>query len=175
LRRRAAGRPACERRRRPPVGPQEAAEREALKLALQRPDVAGPYFDEVDETFYSEPLHAVVRQAVARAGGAAAAPEGANWIAAVTQECEDLAAGALVAELAVEPMRTGAEPDAQYVNTTLARVRLPATERKVRDLKSKLQRVNPTEAEEEYMRMFGELLALEQQVRGLKEQTAGGL
>lgn len=156
-------------------GPQQAAEREALKLALQRPDLAGPYFDEVDDSFYSDPMHAAVRVAVAQAGGAASAPDGPNWIAAVGQSCPDLAAGALIAELAVEPMRSGAEPDAGYVSTTLARVRLPVTERQVREMKSRLQRVNPDAENVEYMRLFSELLALEQQVRGLKEQTAGGL
>jgi DNA primase len=167
--------PQAAQRRHRPDGPQQTAEREALKLAIQRPDLAGPYFDEVGAGFYGDPLNAAIRTAIAAAGGAATAPSGTNWIAAITDACGDLAAGALVAELAVEPLRASGEPDAVYVSTTLAGVRRPATERQVKAVKSKLQRINPAEDNDEYMRLFGELLSLEQQLRGLREQAAGGV
>ena len=39
------------------TGPGYTAEREALKLAIQMPQLAGPYFDEVGPEYYNGPLH----------------------------------------------------------------------------------------------------------------------
>ena len=60
--------------------PQARVEREALKLALQEPVLAGPMFDAVDADVYAHPVHAAVRAAIAEAGGAASGTGGAVWI-----------------------------------------------------------------------------------------------
>jgi DNA primase len=155
--------------------PQRTVEREALKLALQSPALAGPMFDSVDALAYADPVHAVVRAAIAEAGGAASATAGVNWLDRVRDGCVDLAAKALVAELAVEPLRLAAEPDPRYVTVTLARLQLPSINRRIADLKSKLQRLNPVEHADEHLRLFGELVSLEQHARALRNQAAGGL
>lgn len=46
--------------------------------------------------------------------------------------------------------------------------------RRIADLKSKLQRTNPVDQATEYNRMFGELVALEQHRRTLREKAIGG-
>jgi DNA primase len=46
---------------------------------------------------------------------------------------------------------------------------------RIRELKSKLQRINPVTSKDEYFRLFGELLSLEQHARALREHTAEGL
>ena len=46
--------------------------------------------------------------------------------------------------------------------------------RRINDLKSRLQRTNPVEHAGEYNRMFGELVALEQHRRTLREKAIGG-
>jgi DNA primase len=46
--------------------------------------------------------------------------------------------------------------------------------RRIADLKSRLQRTNPVEHATEYNRMFGELVALEQHRRNLRELAVGG-
>jgi DNA primase len=155
--------------------PQRTVEREALKLALQTPVLAGPMFDSVDASAYSHPLHAAVRTAIAEAGGAAAATGGAGWLEQVRDCCGDLGAKALVAELAVEPLHLAADPDPRYVTVTLARLQLPSVTRRIGDLKSKLQRLNPVLNVEEHLRLFGELVSLEQHARALRNQAAGGL
>jgi DNA primase len=155
--------------------PQRTVEREALKLALQNPVLAGPMFDSVDESAYSHPLHAAVRAAIAEAGGAATATAGAGWLEAVRDACGDLGARALVAELGVEPLHLAAEPDPRYVTITLARLQLPSVTRRIADLKSRLQRLNPVQHVEEHLRLFGELVSLEQHARALRNQAAGGL
>jgi DNA primase len=155
--------------------PQRTVEREALKLALQSPVLAGPMFDSVDASAYSHPLHAAVRAAIADAGGAAVATAGAGWLEAVRDACGDLGAKALVAELAVEPLHLAADPDPRYVTITLARLQLPSVTRRIADLKSRLQRLNPVQNVEEHLRLFGELVSLEQHARALRNQAAGGL
>ncbi|HZE37620.1 MAG TPA: DNA primase, partial [Stackebrandtia sp.] len=100
------------RTRRRPDGPYQLRQREALKLALQWPDLSGPYFDAVDDSFYRDELYRAVRVAITAAGGARAAGSGPNWLAAVTDACGDMAAAAMISELAVEPLRVTADPDA---------------------------------------------------------------
>jgi DNA primase len=155
--------------------PQRTVEREALKLALQSPALAGPVFDSVDDSAYANPVHATVRAAIAEAGGVTGATAGVGWLDRVRDCCGDLAAKALVAELAVEPMRLAAEPDPRYVTVTLAMLQLPSITRRIGELKSRLQRLNPVANVEEHLRLFGQLVSLEQHARALRNQAAGGL
>ncbi len=159
----------------PPDSPQGIVEREALKLAIQLPVLAGPFFDTIDATPYRHPVHAAVREAIAAAGGAASATAGADWVERVREAAPDLAAKALVGELSVEPLRYDGEPDPRYVTVTLARLQWPAVDGRIRQIKSKLQRTNPVTEEDAYRTMFGELISLEAQARGLRDQAAGSL
>jgi DNA primase len=158
-----------------PTSPRSLVEREALKLALQEPVLAGPLFDAVDESVYTYPLHVAIRQAIAQAGGAAGASGGAGWIETVREETGDLAAKAVVSELAVEPLRVDSEPDPQYVAIQLSRLQLFAVNARISDLKSRLQRVNPVSNQDEHFQLFGELVSLEQHARALRERTSGGV
>ncbi|MGK5742214.1 DNA primase [Micromonospora sp. URMC 103] len=155
--------------------PQSMVEREALKLALQQPVLAGPMFDAVEAAEYRHPVHVAVREGIAAAGGAAAAAGGAVWIESVRDACADLAAQALVAELAVEPLRIDGDPDPRYVSVTMARLQWGSVTGRIKDLKSRIQRINPVSNKDEYFALFGELLSLEQHARALREQAAGGL
>ncbi len=155
--------------------PQSMVEREALKLALQEPVLAGPMFDAVEAGAYRHPVHVAVRAAVTAAGGAAAATGGAVWIERVRDACDDLAGQALVGELAVEPLRIDGEPDPRYVSVTMAGLQWGSVSGRIKDLKSKIQRINPVSNKDEYFALFGELLSLEQHARALREQAAGGL
>ncbi len=154
-------------------GPLRTVEREALKLALQCPVLAGPMFDAVEADAYADPLHAVLRAAIAEAGGAGGGTGGVVWLERIRDCCTDLDAKALVAELAVEPLHLAAEPDPRYVAVTLARLQLPAVSRRIVELKSKLQRLNPVHHVDEHLRLFGELVPLEQHARALRDQAAG--
>ncbi|MFE9652511.1 DNA primase [Micromonospora sp. NPDC006431] len=174
-----AGEPAAPARSGPAAptvdSPQSMVEREALKLALQEPVLAGPMFDAVEAGAYRHPVHVAVRAAIAAAGGAAAAAGGAVWIEQVRDACDDLAGQALVGELAVEPLRIDGEPDPRYVTVTLAQLQWGSVTGRIKDLKSKIQRINPVSNKDEYFALFGELLSLEQHARALREQAAGGL
>jgi DNA primase len=91
----------------------------------------------------------------------------------IGEYCPDLLAKSTLTELAVERPRTNGEPDERYVGSQLARLRELGVSRQIKALRSKLQRVNPIEEPDEHVRLFGELVALEQFNRGLREQAMG--
>jgi DNA primase len=164
--------------RRPPPRPSRddpavAVEREVLKLAVQVPQLAGPVFDALDETSFTEPTYAAIRKAVAAAGGSSTARSGPEWVERIGEYCPDLVAKSTLTELAVEPPRTNGQPDEKYVGSQLSRLRELGVSRQVKALRSRLQRVNPIEEPDRYTRLFGELVALEQFNRGLREQALG--
>ena len=151
-------------------------EREALKAALQSPELAGPSFDAIPVEAYTDPDYAAVAAAVAGAGGAAATRvTGPGWLDEVAVHCTRESATALLTALAVEPMRSVGEADAGYVNAVLARLEEMHTVRRVAALKGRLQRMNPVEAGDNYMKAFGQLMALEQQAISLRKRAMGGL
>jgi len=90
----------------------------------------------------------------------------------VREACTDLAAAALVGELAVEPLRIDGEPDLRYVGVTLARLQLSSVTRRIREVKSRLQRLNPVTSKDAYLTLAGELFSLEQHARALREQAS---
>ncbi|MEV6306442.1 DNA primase [Actinoplanes sp. NPDC051861] len=155
--------------------PQRLVERESLKLALQEPVLAGPMFDALGPENYGDDVLRAVRSAVGEAGGAASATGGAVWIEKVRDACGDLGGQVLVSELAVEPLRVDGPVDPRYVQVTLARLQAGALTTRIRDLKSKVQRLNPVAHKDQYLALAGELFSLEQQARALRDQAAGGL
>jgi DNA primase len=76
--------------------------------------------------------------------------------------------------LSVEPVRSAKEPDQAYVHAHVYRLLELTALRRISDLKSKLQRTNPVDHPVDYNRMFGELVALEQHRRTLRDQSLGG-
>ncbi|RBY76103.1 DNA primase [Geodermatophilus sp. TF02-6] len=171
--------PPRSRVRTPKRSPDEiavAVEREAVKAALQVPELAGPSFDAVPVEAYTDPDLAAVAAAVTAAGGAAATRvTGAAWLDEIAAHCASDSARAQLTALAVEPLRSAGEADAAYVGVQLARLEEMHTVRRVAELKGRLQRMNPVEAGDEYMRAFGQLVALEQQAISLRKRATGGL
>ncbi|WP_305788739.1 DNA primase [Symbioplanes lichenis] len=162
--------------RRQSDSPQRRVERETLKLALQYPVLAGPMFDAIEVEAYADPVLRAVRQAIATAGGTASAVGGVVWIEAVRDACDDLGGKALIGELAVEEVYVdGGEPDLRYVQITLARLQVGSVTTRIKDLKSKVQRLNPVAHKDEYLALAGELFSLEQHARALRDQAAGAL
>ncbi len=150
-------------------------DREALKTALQYPVLAGPAFDALPPEAFAHPAYVAVAKAVAGAGGTpVAGPGGEVWVTAVRENAANDAVRSVVTELAVEPLRCDGEPDTRYAGEQVARLSERLVTRRVVELKSRLQRINPEESDE-YNRVFGELIALEQQRRLLREKAIGEL
>ncbi|HEY7142968.1 MAG TPA: DNA primase [Streptosporangiaceae bacterium] len=154
------------------------AEREALKLALQRPALCGPVFDELEPGSFSAQPHAELFELIARCGGTGAAPGGRDWTERLREAAADDRARAFVTQLAVEPAhvpRADGEPDARYADAVLARIGQLSVSRRIAAVKSRLQRLNPVAETAEYNRLFGDLVALEQRHKVLGERASGAL
>ncbi|GAA1624812.1 DNA primase [Actinoplanes couchii] len=173
LRGEAAAQQPAPRAKGAPDSPQRLVEREALKLALQEPVLAGPMFDAVGAENYGDAVLQAVRDAIAEAGGVQSATGGVVWIEKVRDACTDMGGQMLVGELAVEPLYVDGQVEPRYVQVTLARLQSGAVATRIRDLKSKVQRLNPISHRDEYFALAGELVSLEQQARALRNQAAG--
>ncbi|WP_433326026.1 DNA primase [Spirillospora sp. CA-294931] len=156
-----------------PSDPDVMRERELLKLALQRPALLGPVFDEVPVEAYAAPPHAAVRAVIAAIGGIATAADPAEWVVRLRDEAANDQVRGMITQLAVEPVHSAAESDDRYAVELLARIQERQLTRLISNAKSKLGRLNPVEQAEEYNRLFGDLVALEQQRRVLRERGLG--
>lgn len=156
-----------------PNDPEVQRERELLKLAVQRPAMLGPVFDEVPEGAFIAPPHAAVRAVIAQAGGVTAAGNASEWAVTLLESAPNEQVRDLITMLGVEPVRSAQESDDRYAVELLARIQERQLTRMIADAKSKLQRLNPVEDPEQYNRLFGDLVALEQQRRVLRERGLG--
>jgi DNA primase len=158
-----------------PRDPALLVERELLKLALQYPQLLGPHFDALEAKAFTAAAHSLVHAAVAAAGGTVAGSAGEDWVSRVRAQAAVEEVRSLIAELAVDPPHTPDVPDRRYAAEQLAAVQVATVGREIEELRGRLQRVNPVERAEEYNRLFGELVALEQFRRGLRERLIDGL
>ncbi|HTF48103.1 MAG TPA: DNA primase [Pseudonocardia sp.] len=157
-----------------PDDPRLRLQREALKAALQVPAVAGPAYDELPAESFTHQAYVTVHQGIQAAGGSAAGLEGPEWLEAVTTQCPSTLR-TLITELAVEPLRMATKHDGapRYVGSVLAGLQGAMVERQVAELKSRLQRTSPVTEADEYHALFGDLVALEQYRKALRERSLG--
>jgi DNA primase len=152
-------------------------ERQALKLAVQRPALCGPVFDALPPEGFSVPVHRAVREIISSCGGVAGAKSARDWAARLIDAAPNDRAREFVTRLAVEPIETprkDGEPDARYAEAVLAQVEDLAVSRQIAELKSRLQRLSPVDTKD-YNRTFGDLVALEQRHKALMGRASGAL
>lgn len=167
------GQPAPDAPARPlydPRDPDVQLERETLKLAVQRPAVMGPAFDALPSAVFDVPEHSAVREVIAALGGVETAMGGAEWAVRLREAAPNDELRGLITQLGVEPPRFEGDSDDRYAAQLLARIQERQLTRDIAQLKSKLGRLNPVEHPEEYNRQFGDLIALEQQRRMIRER-----
>ncbi len=167
----ATRRPADERP--DPRDPTLQVEREALKLAVQRPALLGPAFDALDPLAFTSPAYGEMREAIAKAGGTGSTAGGESWVNAVLDCAADDGVRHLITELVVEPVLSMGEPDVRYAAAQLARLRVRALDRQIAELKSRLQRLNPVDDSARHNKLFGELVMLEKRRRDDLENSLG--
>ena len=149
-------------------------EREALKLAVQRPALCGPEFDALGADAFTAPVHGAVFTLIAACGGTTSGggtPR--EWAARLREQAPNERAQAFVTALAVEPLRRNSEPDEKYADALLAQVAQLAVSREITSVKARLQRMNPVEEQAGYNRMFGDLVGLEKRRKALLDRAAG--
>ncbi|MEV5173229.1 DNA primase [Streptomyces flaveolus] len=152
-----------------------AAERELLKLALQRPELVSPAFDAYGVDEFTAPPYAAVRQAIAEAGGAEyGVPAPQEYLVRVREAAPDDTVRAMVTELAVEPIlrRT---VDETYAGTVLVQIRRRAVERRIRDIQSQMTRLSTAGDPARLAAVQNELWILQQYDQALRERGAEAL
>ncbi|MEV7748955.1 DNA primase [Streptomyces griseofuscus] len=155
--------------------PVYAAERELLKLALQRPELVSPAFDAYGVDEFTAPPYAAVRQTIAEAGGAEfGVSDPQEYLVRVREAAPDDAARAMVTELAVEPIlrRT---VDEIYAGTVLVQIRRRAVERRIRDIEFQMTRLSSGGDPGQLAAVQNEMWILQQYDQSLRERGAAAL
>ncbi|MGH8776124.1 MAG: DNA primase [Jiangellaceae bacterium] len=156
------------------VDPQTLAlERAVMRVAVQRPALAGPTLDDLDPEAFLSPVYRALRETVAKAGGCATQGGGPAWTDALLAAATDEVTRHLVPELSVEPIPAEETALPRYVESVVLRLHEVWVSRKLVALKAKLQRTDPSEQTVAYNRLFGELMAMEKQRRDLRERGLG--
>ena len=156
------------------VDPQTLSlERAVLRVAVQRPALAGPSFDDLDAEAFLSPAYRALRETVGKAGGCATQGGGPAWIDALLAAAPDDATRHVVAELSVEPVPADDDALPRYVESVVLRLHEVWVSRKLVTLKARLQRTDPSEQTGAYNRLYGELIAMEKQRRDLRERGLG--
>jgi DNA primase len=153
--------------------PRFSIERETLKLLIQHPAAVGRSAVDVGGNDFTHPTYRAVWELVAASGGPASGASDPGWASRLRDIATDPAVSSAISALGVEPLRTAKEPDPTYVAAHVYRLLELTAMRRIADLKSRLQRTNPVEQTADYNRMFGELVALEQHRRSMRELAVG--
>ncbi|MCD9153397.1 DNA primase [Aeromicrobium duanguangcaii] len=151
--------------------PQFAAEREALKALAQYPQVARTVAaDLTDDDFVHPVAREIWRHMVARG-----LPDHADagWLPAVADSLPGDDLRRVLGVAAVEPLHASEQTAVTVVPAVLAHVQELAISRQIGDVKSRLQRTDPTAPE--YQEVFGQLVALEQRRRGIRDRALGAV
>ena len=144
-----------------PNEPTLALEREVIKAKLQMPELVTSW-NELPANSFSHPAYVALCEAINK---------GSKSI----DDFEDEKLRNLFTELSVEAIRSDREVSSTYVQSIFARLHELAISRTIAELKSKLQRLNPVENEQEYNKSFAELVALEAKRRELRESALGSI
>jgi DNA primase len=157
-----------------PADPVLRIESEALKLAVQRPALMGPEFDALGAQAFTAPEHVALYELILAAGGTVAGGSGGReWVDRLLEATEDESLRGLATRFAVEAVRAELASEERYGAAVLARLAEIAVTRALVQIKAKMERLNPVEQQQDYNRLFGELVALEQQRRVLRERAVG--
>jgi len=152
--------------------PQFADEREALKAIVQHPHLAAKYADDLDDNDFTHPISKVLWKHIE----AMTWPTGSdsNWLPQLSDSVPDDDAKRILSIAAVEPLRAREGNTGAVVMSVILRLQQLTLGRRVAEIKSKLQRTNPIDEADSYNRMFGELIAIEQQLRDVRDRLLSG-
>ena len=146
-----------------PNEPKLALEREVLKVRLQFPAL-NYQWREIESNAFSHPAYDRLRTFIDTQKDLSA-------IEINAVDSDELKS--FIMELSVEPVRTSGEISDRYISSITARLNEVALSRSIAEIKSKLQRLNPVENENEYGEVFAELVDMESRRRALRELAFG--
>lgn len=136
-------------------------ERDALKLMLQHPTTFDQDWNGLQPDDFTHPGYVAMMSLIR------AVPFGDDWEARLRAEAPSEMATQLLVALLVEPLLR--EPDEQYSLVHSSRLQLRRVAHQIDDLKSKLQRTDPTKDEAAYRSRFAELTELEMHRKRLQQ------
>ena len=145
-------------------------------MALQYPTQAGGYFDDLELEEFTLPAHALVWQAIAAAGGCAAARTAEAFRDKVIEAAADDRLRNFINELLVEPLQVRRSPrnrdqvEQAYVESCMSSVRLSAVERRISALRAEMLRAGAAGGEQAQAPLFGKLQEYQQYAAHLKSR-----
>jgi DNA primase len=146
-----------------PTEPTLILEREVLKARLQLPAFCLDW-RKLDENAFTHPAYQRLRAFI---------DQGRDFEAVSLSPEDPPELHSFVAELSSEPIRSDVTVSERYIASIFARLRELALGRRIAEIKSKLQRINPLEDEAQYNTTFQELLELERERRTLRDLAVG--
>lgn len=149
--------------------PEFADERETLKALTQFPHIAADFAGDLDDNDFTHPVALELWRAMSALTLPTAAD--ASWVARVGDSLESEDAKRILSVAAVQPLQAVEQSTGAVVSAAIVQLQARTLARHIADVKSKLQRTNPVEQPEIYNRMFGELIALEEQHRSLRDRA----
>ena len=151
--------------------PQFAPEREALKAIAQYPHLAKPHLVDVHENDFTHPVGREVWKHLVAAG--LPDREDPSYVPRVADSLPSDDLRRLLMVAVSEPLSSTEGGAPKVVASVIAHLQLLTLGRRIAEIKSKLQRTNPVDEAETYNRLFGELIALEQQHRAQRDLAIG--
>ncbi|MCE1173565.1 MAG: DNA primase [Propionibacteriales bacterium] len=142
------------------------AERATLRLILRSPEIFGEDWNQLQPEDFTDPAYATLFASVLSAADGAD-----SWPQRVVAANPDPVLEQLVITLVVEPVLR--EPTPAYAAEYTALLRVQTLARQIAELKSKLQRTDPTADAKAYNTLFARLVGLEAQRRELLTIVTG--
>jgi len=164
--------PAPDFRRPNPKNQGLKAEREALKLALQQPDLVAAAYQQVQAESFTEPAYAQIHRAIDAAGGPSMDRTGPVWVDAVRDQLPAGPLRTLVGELAVDrPEWPSDVVEARYAGAILARLAERVALIEERNLHSALQRAEAAGDPEPVRELLAQLIEVANYRRALSDRA----
>ena len=148
------------------------AEREALKLALQQPDLVAAAYQQVQAESFTEPAYAQIHRAIDAAGGPTMDRTGPVWVDAVREQLPAGPLRTLVGELAVDrPEWPSDQVEGRYAGAILARLAERVALIEERNLHSALQRAEAAGEPERVRELLAQLIEVANYRRALSDRA----
>ena len=154
-----------------PNDPRYFPQREALKLAIQEPGIAGGGFDQLDLDCFTHPTYRLVAETIRTIGGCRSATNPMNWIETIAGELPEAIGQPFTSELALEPLYSKEKDIPDYAEGIFARLLERWVAEQIAELKATMERMNPHRDHEQFQTYFSDLVALEQYKRSLGQRA----
>jgi DNA primase len=146
--------------------PTREVEKEALKILMQFPDLAGDRLLALDDEHFTTESHRKVLALLRSSAGQAPAE--------VIGRLQEERMARLVAELSVEPVKVQGDVGRDYAERVFSRLEEFFLTRRIDTMKKRLERINPLTESASFDSLYEELIALEGERRKVRARAGEG-